>query len=152
QAELGRGAFHEIKDGRVLVYDEQERHSTRGWMVQCGDLGGLPFYRPREDVLQEVEAPDLEIVNEGSRQGAPKELAELIVRRMAQIALQPVEIVEIDDGQKIGRVGHASFISGAVAHANADSDASNVGNRPHRTLEHGDELLAVVRREVRTGL
>jgi len=115
-------------------------------MVQCGDFGGdLPFYRPREDVLQEVEATDLEIVHKGGRQILSKEQAEVLVRRMAQIALQPVEVVEVDDRQKVSRVGHGAFVSRIVSEAKTDADAANLGNRPYRTLERRDELLAVVR-------
>ena len=81
----------------------------------------------------------------GGRQILSKEQAEVFVRRMAQIALQPVEIVEVDDRQKVSRVGHGAFVSRVVSEAKTDADASNLGNRPDRTLERRDELLAVVR-------
>src|SRR5437870_9698190 len=122
------------------------------WSNAAISGGDLPCYRPRQDVLQEVEAANLEIVHKRRREVSPKELAELVVRRMAQIALQPVEIVEIDEREKIGRVGHASLVPRSVFDADADADASHLGNRPDRALEDRDELLALVGREVKTRL
>src|SRR6185436_4093465 len=74
--------------------------------------------------------------------------AELLVRRMPEVRLQPADVVELDDRHVIGDVGRHALVAGAVDEAAADADAADGRNLTDRALERIDERGAVARREI----
>ena len=69
--------------------------------------------------------------------------AELLVRGMPEVRLKALEIVEIDHRDVVGGVRHSRLVAGAMHHTLSDPDVSNGGNLTNRSLERGDERLAL---------
>src|ERR1035437_10207998 len=70
---------------------------------------------------------------------------------MPEVRLKALEIVEIDHRDVVGGVRHSRFVAGAVHHTRSDADVSNRGNLTNRSLERGDQRLALGGCQVRTG-
>src|SRR5436190_9818529 len=91
---------------------------------------------------------DLEVVHHRRAERLTETHAQVAMRRVLQVRLQPAQICEVDRRKIVGRVGCHGFVRRSVLHAAAYAHRDDRGNFARRALERGYEGAPLVSREI----